>query len=87
MSFHSEGSALLCVRTDFTGLSPLWMLLAFFSDRCWKLVVAEKGRRGEGCDSFHWAVGCVGDVSQEAKLGLRGIKNEVLGIFAKRHLP
>lgn len=31
------------------------MLLAFFSDGCWKLVVSEKARKGKCYDSFHWA--------------------------------
>lgn len=47
VSLCSEYSALLYVWTNFIGFSPPRMLLALFSDGCWRLVVSEKARKGE----------------------------------------
>lgn len=64
------------------------MSLAFFSDRCSRLVVTERASKERGSESFHWAAGHVGDVArEEGELGSRRDESGVSGIFAKRHLP
>lgn len=61
------------------------MLLAFFSDSCWKLV-SEEAQKGKGHDSSHRTTEHVGDSAQERNLGSDWTKSKVLGIFAKRQV-
>ena len=69
VSLCSEYSALLYVWTNFIGFSPPRMLLALFSDGCWRLVVSEKARKGEKNDSFDWATEHIGYSAWEGNLG------------------